>query len=412
MKNDNYEYDLLEQIQPLLKNMKLPSRKGFTGCCDWLSCTFDCFYYEPDNMLSNIILDDVSNEKIKSLLRFFGKENVNLNSLDRDRGTSSFKYSYVLQEGCTLLMYGPECSNGNHATALNISGSGMSKLFRDKMLIPLLKYCQSHAYKYTRFDFALDCFEDVFPISKAFQLSEQGFYICKSNKFTIKGTPKDGDFEGITLYYGEGSDMLLRIYRKNYEQNIQDKVPFWDRWELQIRDHDRIKQLVLLLIIAFEHDNYFDYFNFGAGILRDFIEFKMKTNDSNKSRWPIDNDYYKFINCANSIKLFAYPVFKTNFDTSLDWFVRSVSLFMTQLYLIYGDKKFFDFIKALIVKKYPNLKNKDFDFIKNALAETGYDFDKNICDKIINKLYDSIPNMHNFINDLYSTDDSIGSKNE
>lgn len=410
MKNENYEYSLLEQVQPLFENIKLSTRKDFSGCCDWLSCTFDCFYYEADNSLTNVVLDTVSNEKIKSLLRFFGKEDVNLNSIDRERGTSNFKYSYHLQEGCTLLMYGPETSNGNRSTAINISGLGMSRLYREHMLIPLLKYCQSHAYKYTRFDFALDCFIPVFPIFKVLELSQKGLYVCKSNKFTIKGSPKNDGFEGLTLYYGEGSDMLLRIYQKNYEQNVQDKIPIWDRWELQIRDHDRIKQLVLLLIIAYEHNNYFDYFNFGAGILRDFIEFKVESNDSNKSRWPIADDYNQFINCAHAVKLFAYPSLKTNFETSLDWFIRSVSLFLTELYLIYGDKKFFDFIKALIVKKYPNLKNKDFDFVKNALVDEGYEFDKNLFDKNINKLYDSIPNMHEFINDLYFTEDLRGSK--
>lgn len=375
----NHEYDILEQLIPMTENLKKCSREGMTGCIDWLSCTFDCFDYEIDNLFMRPIFDKNAVTKMKNLLAFFGKYNCDINMLTLENGSFGFKGRIELQEGINLLVCGPTCSNGVPSTTLNISGKGCNYLIKSdlKNFINLIKYLLEHAYKFTRCDLAIDNFTELFQLDKISNLIKEENYTSFSKVgFNLIGKPNKKSkygYDGLTYYLGDKktSDMQLRIYAKNFEQGVENEIDNWTRFEIQINDHTRIKQVLLLLIIGYETTSYFDFFNFISGFLYDIVQFKEPSNDTNKSRWKEDEDYLEFLNHVEKITLFASPSNKTNFDVTLDWFKRSCSLFLTQLYLIYGEEKFFKYINYLIVRKYDDLKTKDIDFINNARTYLG-----------------------------------------
>lgn len=375
---ENNEYNLLEQIIPMNENLKKCSREGYTGCIDWLSCTFDCFDYEPDNSFVKPRFDSVSTHKLKKLLAFFGKYNCDINLLDCENGTYGFKGRIQLQEGISLLIYGPLCSNGVPATSLNISGQGCHYLMKDmKNCIDLIKYLLDNGNKFTRCDLAIDNFTENFGLETISKLIKDEFYVSFSKKGfleigTLNKKSKYG-YDGLTYNLGDRvtSDVLLRIYAKNFEQNCEKEIPNWTRFEIQINDHVRIRQVLLLLVIAYEQNHYFDFFNFVAGFLYEILQFKTPTQDTNKSRWTDNEEYLEFLNHVKKIPLFASPKNQSDFEISLDWFKRSCSLFLIKFYLIYGYDRFFDFIKYIIIRKFDDFKSKDFDFIQNARAFLG-----------------------------------------
>lgn len=390
------EYDLLEQVRCMNENLKKCSRENMTGCIDWFTCTFDMYWYEPDNDFMRIRFDSSSVYKMKKLLAFFGKPNVDINTLDFERGGLGYRGRIELYEGVYLLIYGPSCINGCPATTLNVTGKGCNDMIkRDlKNFMDLIRFCLQHGYKFTRLDLAIDNFTTIFPLEKIMKhVLEESYTSVSSKGFELIGKPNKKSkygYDGLTLYLGHSkkvkSDLELRIYAKNYEQGVEEEIPNWVRWELQLGDHARIKQVLILLLIAFEQNNFFDWFLFVAGIMREVVEFKILGMDSNKSRWKIDPEYLEFLDNVKGVKLFASPSDKTSFDKSLDWFKRSCSLFLTQLFFIYGEAKLNRFLKYLILNKYEDLKTKDYNFIENACLDLGFNYDEREGIRAIQKL--------------------------
>lgn len=372
-------HDILEQWNAMSNNLEKCSREGMTGTDDWLSATFDCFGYELNNDFTRPQFDAKSVVNLRELLEFFGKYNSDINLMTYERGSFGFKGRIELQEGIQLLIYGPKCSNGLPATTLNISGKGCNYLIKSDLrnFINLIKYLLKEAYKFTRCDLAMDNFTEKFQLDKIKYLIENEYYTSFSKiGFNLIGTPNKKSkygYDGLTYYLGDKktSDIQLRIYAKNFEQKCEKEIPNWTRWEIQINDDIRIRQVLLLLVIGYETHNYFDFFNFISGLLYDIVQFKEPGNDTNKSRWKDDPEYLDFLNHVEKITLFASPSYKTSFETTLDWFKRSCSLFITQLYLIYGEDKFFKYIDYLILRKFNDLKTKDIDFINNARTYLG-----------------------------------------
>jgi len=376
---DGYEVDYTNMVN-VVKNKSISSRDGITGCFDWLSCTFDCFTYEPSTDFSVALLDSVSEHKIQTLLSFFGKNGKKTSDFTRETAPAGFKYKITLQEGCYLLFYGNKTSNGLSSTALNISGQGCSWLIHHHQFYNLLKYCRNNGYKFTRFDSAIDNFTRIMPLSHIIKLIKKNAYTSAFVKgFDVRGTPNEKSeylYDSFTAYLGTDADMLIRIYAKNWKEGVQDKIKDWVRWEIQIRDHERIKQLVSLIILGYEEGDYSDYFNIVASLLKGVLMFRVPGKNKQKTRWKEDPEYLKFLNGINEIKLFHAPKSKSNFETSKAWFERSCTLFLTQVFMVYGREKFERYIKYLITDRAEDMQENDFNMVINACESENKVFDK------------------------------------
>lgn len=383
-----YEVDF-GNLLAVTMNKKIPLREGFTGGFHWLSVTFNCFSYEADNDFTYAKLTGESQYKIKELLKFFNRENDNLFSFERESGLNGFKYKISLQEGCYLLFYGPITMNGCASTGLILTGGGCEWLISHSKFYGLLKYCLDFGYKFTRFDLLLDNYTNVMPLSHVNELVKKRSYVSIfKNPFKVTGTPNpesEYGYDGVTYYLGNASDILIRIYAKNWEQEKQEEIKEWVRWEIQLRDHERIKQLVTLIILSYEKNDYSDYFNIVASILREILMFKIPGKNKQKTRWEDDLEYLKFLNEVNGIKLFHAPKGKSEFEISKAWFEKSCSLFLTQICMIYGEEKFFKYIKYLITDKFSDMKENNYNLVINEFEREKKKIDINEIAKMMNK---------------------------
>lgn len=387
---DTYSDSLLKTIN----NLKLKPPEGMTGCFDWLSCTFNCYHYKADNDFTYAELTDFSLEEFRKLLFFFDRENTPLNSFERLTGAEGFKYRIEIFDGVTILFYGPTTLNGTPATKLNISGKGCASLIKSGKFIGLLKYCLDNAYRFTRFDSAIDNYTDIMNLEHINNLVVARCYTsCFKKPFRITGTPNPNSpygYDGVTYYLGNSSDLLLRIYAKNWEQEEEKFIENWVRWEVQLRDHERIKQLIILIILGYERDKFHNYFNIVASLLNEIVTFRVPSNDSNKSRWPVDPEWKKFLNEVDSIKLFAAAKSKSTFETSFNWFSNNCSLFLTQLLIVFGEKKFFRFIKFLVFNRFSNFTESDFNVIIEQYKKENRILNRTDIHCMFSKLYDEI----------------------
>lgn len=402
-----YEVDF-GNLLSVTMNKKIPLREGFTGGFHWLSITFNCFSYETDNDFTYAKLTGESQYKIKELLKFFNRENDNLFSFERESGLNGFKYKISLQEGCYLLFYGPITMNGCASTGLILTGGGCEWLISHNKFYGLLKYCLDFGYKFTRFDLLLDNYTNVMPLSHVNELVKKRSYVSIfKNPFKVTGTPNpesEYGYDGVTYYLGNASDILIRIYAKNWEQEKQEEIKEWVRWEIQLRDHERIKQLVTLIILGYEGDDYSDYFNIVASILREILMFKIPGKNKQKTRWEDDFEYLKFLNEVNGIKLFHAPKGKSEFEISKAWFEKSCSLFLTQICMIYGEEKFFKYIKYLITDKFSDMKENNYNLVINEFERRNKKFNINEIAKMMNK-FETEFNRYEF--DLSLKDETI-----
>ena len=260
----NKEYDVdFGNLLSVTMNKKIPLREGITGCFDWLSVTFNCFSYEADNDFTYARLTSDSEKKLNELLKFFNRENTNIFSFERETGSNGFKYKICLQEGCYLLFYGPTTINGCPSTGLNITGQGCQWLISHGKFYGLLKYCLDFGYKFTRFDSAIDNYTNLMSLEHVNELVKNRFYVSTfKNPFKVTGTPNpqsDYGYDGVTYYLGNASDVLIRIYAKNWKEEKQEEIKDWTRWEIQLRDHERIKQLVTLIILGYKEMMWKDF---------------------------------------------------------------------------------------------------------------------------------------------------------
>lgn len=369
-KEYDYEYDVnLFNLINVHKNKDIRPEQ-ITGCFDWLSCTFNCFTYEYESLMMRPILDSVSQKYIKSLLYFFGKGDKNIESYTIENGANGFRYKITIDEGAYLLFYGPETIGGVHATALNLSGTACKKLIQNGMFIGLLEYCYHYGYRFTRYDSVIDNKSKIFPLSLINKLIKEKSYVSQFKKpFRVIGTPNPDskyDYDGVTYYLGT-DDLLLRIYAKNWEQEMENEIEDWTRFEIQIRDHERIKQLIVLTILGYKTGDYSNYFGVVAGILKEIVMFKIPGKNKQKTRWEDHPEYLKFLNDVKGIKLFHAPKGKSNYEKTMEWVKKACSLFLTQFYLVEGREKFNDFIKYMITDRFFLMKENDFNIVYNEL---------------------------------------------
>lgn len=403
IEKNNIEYDVdFGNFLSLHKNRNI-TPKQMIGSFDWLSCTFNCFTYRADSMFTRPILDDVSRKKIKPLLKVFGKENNDLDGYSIERGSSNFQYRISIDEGAFILFYGSETINGVHSTALNLTGSCCQRLIRKGKFIELLKYVLQNAYNFTRFDSSIDNYSDTFDLSILNELVRSKSYVSIFKKpFNIIGTPNEESsygFDGVTYYLGNKSDLLVRWYAKNWEQECQDEIKNWTRTEIQIRDDQRIRQLITMIIVGYETKDFSNYFGVIAGMLKEIVMFKVPGKNKQKTRWEDHPEYLKFLNEVESIKLFKAPKGKGKYEKTKDWLKKSCSLFLTQLFLVEGRDYFFDYIKYMITGRFDNMTEDEFNIVINELDDRGKSFD-------YNKAYQEMKKIKSEI-DISRFDDSL-----
>lgn len=167
-------------------------------------------------------------------------------------------------------------------------------------------------FNVTRLDLAFDDHSDYLDIYRIKMDVEERNYISKATyvDYTWSDDQMD-DIQGLSIGIGsKKSKFYVRIYDKAAERGYKDR--HWVRCELQLRDDRALVAMAEIL----------DTGHVGrtvAGILRNYITFRVPSEDTNKSRWPIAYYWQRVIGTMEKISLWIKPGEPYNISKSEYW---------------------------------------------------------------------------------------------
>lgn len=147
----------------------------------------------------------------------------------------------------------------------------------------------------TRFDLAFDDHTGVLPLDQMLDDTIDHCYVSKSRFWqVVQGST------GSTIYHGSPqSKIRFRIYDKALERGLLDGT-HWVRLEMQLRDNNATAMISEIL----------SDLNVGRcflGVLRNYLTYRVPTDDSNRSRWPIADYWQQLIDGVSIVRLWAAP---------------------------------------------------------------------------------------------------------
>ena len=171
------------------------------------------------------------------------------------------------------------------------------------------------SYNITRLDLAFDDHTGILDINRIKLDTEERYYVSKSKYSEIIWSDDQvEDIRGLNIQIGsDKSDIKVRIYDKAAERKYKDR--HWIRVELQLRD-DRARLAASSLV----SDR-----NIGktvSGILMNYLTFRVPTDDTNKSRWPIASYWSDLLESMQCIRLWESPGEEYNFSKTEHWLCK------------------------------------------------------------------------------------------
>lgn len=198
-----------------------------------------------------------------------------------------------------------------------------------------------YSYNITRLDLAYDDHSGLLSMQRLESDVRDRNYVSPS-KYSeiIWSDDQDEDIQGMTIQVGsDKSDIKIRIYDKAAERGFKDR--HWIRCEMQLRD-DRAR------VAAHELVKYMDIGKTVSGILRNYLTFRIPTDDSNKSRWPLAEYWENLLTSMEKIRLWIGPGEEYNFRKTEYWLMKQYGqaiVVMDQLhdpdYLVQSCKRLF-----------------------------------------------------------------------
>lgn len=247
-------------------------------------------------------------------------------------------------------------------------------LLRDTSLIAA-EQNKFKRYNITRLDLAYDDHTGILDIYRIEKDVRDRYYVSRSKKSEIIWSDdQDDDIQGLTVQIGsDKSDIKIRIYDKAAERGFKDR--HWIRCEMQLRD-ERAGAAVRELLDV-QHIG-----RCAGGILRNYLTFRVPTEDTNKSRWPIADYWDNLLLDMEKIRLWVSPGEEYNLSRAEHWLCKQYGPTMVVLdqvhdpmYLIQKCKQMYP-VKELPPKYQRLLKSLDVHRSFDTVQElTPFDFD-------------------------------------
>lgn len=291
------------------------------ACVDWFSATF--FSAQNWQELCGILLVDEDLFEV------------------RDSGLHGYRKSAVWDN--IQIYFDP--AQDNMGIFLNMSGQGCRQFeatfFKNEWSwSDFFGYVKEFECQITRLDLALDDFEGIFTLKQIENKIKTG---CVTSLFkTARNFEEhlltDGQTNGQTIYFGK-TDVMIRFYDKFKERvnkgySMNEEINFWQRTEIQLRKE---RADVAVRIIA---DNPENLGEFICGVLKKYIDFKVKGNDTNKARWESTRWWKRFLGKAEKVSLTQVAPEKTILRTK-DWIDNQILGSVAMLHEAFGNDDLF-----------------------------------------------------------------------
>lgn len=183
----------------------------------------------------------------------------------------------------------------------------------------------SSQYNITRLDLAYDDHSGILDIFRIKNDTEDQNYVSKSRWWM-----NQYGSEGTSVYIGSPqSQIRIRIYDKAAERGFDDGR-HWIRVELQLRK-DRA-YVAAAELMKQQHIG-----RVAAGILRNYLTYRVPSGDTNKSRWEICYYWQQLLFSMERISLWISPGEPYNFSKTESWLMDSVSPSIYTYYRLHGS---------------------------------------------------------------------------
>lgn len=340
---------------------------------DWFSITSDCFIYE-DNYVDKFVEEE--EEKINKIINLI-VPGTNFNDYESVKsGKNGYAKKINLYENdIELYLFGPQCVNGGYSTMLNCTGVGSAYLTQNNLWFPLFLLYLDFWTTCTRIDFALnDCCGKHFTIYDLLNAIEKKHYtsIWKGKPF-ITGTPiGNGEYDGLTIYFGQSSETSMRVYDKLIE--IKDRntehltsLDYWVRWEMTFRG-DKAEAIIKEYVASkLNYDNE-AFLSYCLSVLSSLIQIRVPKKNKQKCMWRLNEKWQEFLHYSISASWQKYNSKKPTLDKKIDWFNRSCMRAVSQIYLVYGEEIFMQWLKRGMGIVMNDYEDCDYQVINNKLC--------------------------------------------
>lgn len=163
---------------------------------------------------------------------------------------------------------------------------------------------------FTRLDIAIDTYKKYFTVQQLKRYVKNGQLVSsfRNTTYLTQYKIKDGSSHSATLHFGSmRSDIYIVFYdklaeRKDAGYSVDSRVNHWVRCEIRYKSDYSDK-----MVDYFLNDN----MNFSKIVLESlysYLDFKDRSLDKNKSRWPTAKFWADFIGSSNKLKLSDHAI--------------------------------------------------------------------------------------------------------
>lgn len=325
-------------------------------CIDWFTYTFPSDEKIYDQIINALCLRD----------NF---------EIDETFGGRMYSKMMQLDEGTSLWLNGPKNALGVPTAKLEITGMGCRQFeARGGSWSALFWICilaGGETSRCTRIDTVIDDFEGELSHDELYNKVFNREYTSKTfgRRFEIEFN-RDA-LTQWSIYVGSRfGNAFLNIYDKKLEQVAQGKdvwIQNWMRYEM--RWHHEKAHSVMMEVV-----NRYDELNIVIPeLLSGFVEFKDHgLNEGNRNWYRVEtwDKWLKFLDGVSKVVVRNQKAIEQSIAKKKDWFERSVSKVLAQLYLS-NPQRFSSYVGSVVFNKLEELKSNDLALVNNFLDSKG-----------------------------------------
>ncbi|CAG0964697.1 hypothetical protein ANRL3_01111 [Anaerolineae bacterium] len=210
------------------------------------------------------------------------------------------------------------------------------------LLIDLYQY----GLECTRIDLAADDLKGILNLDVIETSLRAHHYVSRWDKWDKHESFDKVGSLGVTYYLGSRSSAVkIRIYDKAAERRAagEDFKGLWIRVEIEL--HKKRAHATGEHIVA--HPN--NWSVWAAGIIKGYVDFKLASADSNKSRWLTTGWWDEFLGFAAKERI-TFSVGIRTVEDLQRWYDRQLAQSMKVLQKYYGKEKFAKMIASPAVQ--------------------------------------------------------------
>ena len=283
---------------------------------------------------------------------------------------------------------GPLDAHNNMTHSLELKGEGCREA--EKLGIDWYKifvYIHKHNLNVSTLHIACDIFNtNFFTIEQLLKKSVNKEYTSWSRKFNYTQSHSGDTKTGTSLYFGRRDDNQINIYDKKnerYYKGYDVDTNIWYRIEIRLKTNKSWDFIRLLVNQGIDQLP-----RLYTNILGGMLDFKAKSNDSNKRRWKTWKPWLKFLDNSENTKLLNQALLESTLVKKREWLINSAGKAFLEFFSSINDLEKEKFLNEIIDRKLEKIDHKsltrinehrknnglstfeDIDDLKNYMIET------------------------------------------